>query len=244
MITDKTKNIIERLKKLIRKQKSCMEIGQVKEAEVAMLAINRLLTEYNLSLEEVLKTNDNAESPKVDIVEGNTIRFSTGAEFSFSQHLAATIAKYNYCQCLFSGLGTTAPSVKIVGMEINVQTCQFLFSFLKNNFTYNGDKYAKSKTLEPTKRMNIYRDFLAGTVAGVHEKFEAEQNEQTRGIIKWNDKAINKYFSEKNVYELTSRPNARRLNASAYYTGRTHGRNVQIAKGIDCQKNNQKILTN
>ncbi len=235
-------NILDRLKKLIRKHRGCLEIGQVHEAEAAMLAINRLLTEYNLSLEEVYGVKGDSETPpEVDIIEGNTIRFATGVEFQFSKKLASVIAKYNYCQALFVGLGTSGPGVRIVGMEINVQTCQFLFSFLRNNFRHNADKAAKAYSLEPTRRMNFYRDFLAGTVSGIAEKFQAEQTKQTAGIIKWNGAAIDRYLAEQNVNTLASRHdrNARALNANAYYKGREHGRNVQINKGL---KNN-KLLT-
>jgi hypothetical protein len=236
--------ILDRLKKLIQKHKGCLEIGQVHEAEAAMLAINCLLTEYNISLEDVYLKNDTA--PEVDIVEGNTIRFATGPEFQFSQRLATVIAKYNYCQALFVGLGSSAPAVKIVGLEINVQTCQFLFSFLRRNFTHNADKAAKQHSLEPNARMNFYRDFLAGTIAGIAEKFKAEQTSQTTGIIKWNGEAIERYLAEKNVREHKSRNNrdARSVNAKAYYKGREHGRNVKINKGLESQCNNNSLKQN
>ncbi|MDR2683808.1 MAG: DUF2786 domain-containing protein [Prevotellaceae bacterium] len=234
-------NILERLKKLIRKHKSCVEIGQIQEAEAAMLAINRLLTEYNLSLEDLYKIDSKTDTtpPEVTIIEGDKIWFRQGAEFQFVQKLAAVIAKYNYCKAVSGNLGTASPFMKIIGTEINVQTCQFLFSFLYNNFTFNGDKSAKAYSYEPLKKINFYKDFLAGTVAGIADKLEQEQNAQTTAIIKWNSKAIDSYLEEKNVYKLAhpKDPHARRLNANAWYAGRKHGQSVKIAKGISNKKN-------
>jgi len=238
-----SQKILDKLKKLIRKHKGCLDIGQIPEAEAAMFHINRLLTEYNLSLEDVYGVKNGSDTPpEIDIIEGNMIRFATGTEFQFSQQLASVVAKYNYCRALFVGLGTTAPAVKIVGTEINVQTCQFLFSFLRNNFTHNGNKAAKEYSLEPVRKMNYYRDFLLGTVAGVAQKFKAEQTEQITGIMKWNGDAIDHYLANKKVSEHKSRgpgrTSGRAMNANAYYKGHTYGKNVRIHKGIDNNNNN------
>jgi hypothetical protein len=234
-----TQNIIERLKKLIRLHKSAQQIGNIGEAEAAMLAINRLLTEYNLSLFDICEGD---EPPKVDIVKGNGIRFATGPEFLFVQNLIQVIAKYNYCKALFGGIGTSSPSMTLVGNAINVQTCQFLFSFLRNNFTYNADKNARKYSLEPSKRMGFYRDFLYGTVEGIARKFENEITEQTTAMVLFNSKAIDKYFEENNVNHIKLSIDGRSLNADAYWKGEEHGRKVQIKKGIENQNNNIKNL--
>ena len=227
-----TSAILERLKKLIRLHKSASAIGNVGEAEAAMLAINKLLTEYNLSISDVAGSASETEPIKTDIVEGDKIRFATGPEFTFSQNLLQVIAKYNYCRVLFSGLGTMAPTAHIVGSKINVDVCGFLYSFLKNNFTHNADLAAKKHSYEPVRRANYYRDFLLGTVGGIARKFEQERSEQTTAITLYNDKAINKYLEDKNVSSMKTgaNRNGRRISADAYFKGERHGRNVQIRR--------------
>lgn len=49
-ISDK---IVEKLKKLMRLQKSAQKIGSEGEANAAAAAISRLLTQYNLSLMDI-----------------------------------------------------------------------------------------------------------------------------------------------------------------------------------------------
>ena len=241
---DTTKNIIDKLKKLILKHKSCVEIGSVAEAEVFMNAINRLLLEYNLSLSDFGDVTENSEPPKVDIIEGSTIRFKTGSEFRFSTNLADVIAKYNFCRCLYCGLGTPSPTLTLVGNKINVQTCQFLYSFLRNNFTYNGDIAAKKHSLEPKQRLAYYGDFLLGTVEGIYRKFEIERTAQCTAVMLWNDKAITQYLEEKNVNHIKLSSSGKLLNMNAFWKGENHGRNVKISKGIDNQSNKFNKINN
>jgi hypothetical protein len=246
-----TTEILSKLKKLINKHRGCLAIGQIHEAEAAMFMINKLLLEYNLTLADVAGGGEMSEEEQnVDIIEGNKINIKVGDEFGFLTNLADVIAKYNFCKCLYSGIGTKLISLTLVGEKINVQTSQFLFSFLKNNFTYNADKAAKKHSLEPIRRNNYYRDFLRGTVNGIEYKFKKERTSESTAIILYNNKMIKKYLEKQKISEknFSCGGGGRKIDVNAYWDGEEYGRNVNIHKGIENQTNsnseNLKIINN
>jgi hypothetical protein len=229
-----SKEILGRLKKLIRLQKGALKVGSVGEAEAAALAIGRLLTEYNLSLADVEGSGDD-EAQTVEIVEGDTIRLVTGDDFRFSQFLLSVITRYNYCQVIFADLGRSRPSARIVGSEINTETCFFLYEFLSRWFKYHAGHEANRRALDPSRKRHIRESFLYGCIEGVEEKFKAEQTEQITALVISHKAMIEKYIKNKqmNFKRVNNINNRKRLDTGAYLGGRECGRSVQIRKRLD-----------
>ena len=208
-------------------------IGNIHEAEAAAIAINRILTEYNISLcdiEEPLK--------KDEILEENVLNKSSRYE-AFTRQLTACICKYNFCTSLWSA---TSRKVSIVGEEINVKVCLYLQSLLYNNFTYHAHKAANNIELM-SKRQAFIESFLLGCVTGIDDKFEAEQTSKSLELVKYNKHAIDLYLNSRNVRKAKSKtPNIK--DYCGFSNGFTHGRNISINKGIDnSTDNSQKTLS-
>ena len=90
-----TEKILEKLRKLIRLRDSAKKIGSEAEAEAAILAINRLLIEYNISLDEV---DEKAVDDFSDIQESDRLDCSDPFRSIWKHSLLSILAEHNFCK--------------------------------------------------------------------------------------------------------------------------------------------------
>jgi len=231
-----TKKIVTRLKKLMALRDGAMSIGNIHEAEAAALAINKILTEYNVAMytgEDEIK-----DEPIIgERAEQLNIRYE-----QFSRSLMASICKYNYCTSLLS-FTAIDKKITVIGDEVNVQTCWYLHSFLSNNFIHNAKINAKSIALMSKKKSYI-EAFLQGCVIGLSEKLQNEQNATTHALIKYNSEAVTLYLKTKNLMPKRKRQfgaASTLKDYAAFSSGYEHGRTVSINSGLTNSTDNKEL---
>lgn len=210
MLTDeKRKQILEKIRKLLALKESAEKIGSVGEAYAAARGVHRLLTEYNLSMEDVLGSKENDKGPKIEESDGISYHSHFGL---WKQQLMGVICKYNYCKCVCTSATKT---VYAVGTEANVAVCTWLYEYLvsafvalaKQNFRKFLDRYCLVGPNIPLKvaRLQIgekrtdefFHSYYIGTVSGLRENFEARQvSSKEKGLMVTFDKYINNYLNE------------------------------------------------
>lgn len=214
--------IIEKIKKLILHQKSAEEIGSLKEAEAFASKVQKLLNQYNISLEEI--SFEDLKESVIRVWMDCKIKSVSDTLGYFIMH---PIAKYNWCRVYSGGKGKMC----IVGTKENIEICEMIYNIVIPIFVSVGKKLHKESGSR--KGLDTFqREFLNGCAKGLGEKFKAEQqtfileNVKSDGLILRNDKAVAEYVEEKmNVGKSKKRSVP---NTGVYQQGVTTGKNTSI----------------
>ena len=239
---DKTAKILDKIKKLMKLQQSSEKIGNEHEAAQAARAIQRLLTEYNLSMDSI--GDPNAEDRKNMVTEDRDMSWfvpTIGGQWKVK--LAVTIASFNFCKILITN--SRARTFMIVGTPQNIETCKYLIELLTDRFVKIGKDYFKDYknrmeyVLNPISYDAYMRRFCEGAIIGLHHKLRDEARdirkeygeERVTSLVVVNDKDIAEYMAEK--YPVVGKVK----NASHYKNdnikakGYQTGRNTSLSSG-------------
>lgn len=234
--------IKEKLRKLIAKEESARELGNLAEAEAFASKIQQLLMEYELSIEE-LKANT-AESTAMGIEIFDLKPLLSRHESDWIEKLYSVASRLNFCMAIFSSKTT---ELKLVGTEMNREFTHYLAGQLipklrtlahKSFSEYNG----------PEKRNTYIRGFLRGAVMGIRERLLGDlekmkkENTQVQGLVLMKDRAL-KEFIQKEFPHLSSRNSNRLGGKEGAYQGYVAGKNVPINQGLNRGMGGTKLLS-
>lgn len=223
--------ILDKIKKLKALSESAAKINSIPESEAATMAMNDLLTKYNLSLMDV----DDADHGKssIEIERSDLISVQNPYGRLWKEGLLATLCKYNYCKAI-------AYSCKafIVGTKVNTMTVIDLFNTLQSVYLHNGKacydrekKHFKGGRLTEKYKRKYITSYLLGCSAGLSAKLRRIQSEECTAVAIRHDALIRDYISEK----LNAKP--RRVKKpkacySAYEKGLEDGKRMDLQKTI------------
>ena len=168
--------IQSKLRKLIKLQEGAIKIGSESEAAAAAAAIQRLLLQYNLSMEDIDVNEKPAQGVDEMTSSWYTYKF-IGGDWEF--RLMAVCAKHNLCKCLYHG-DKKHKKMLILGLPQNMETVKWLHSMLCERFVELGKaKYKEfSKTedsiIKPIGLDTYLRRYLVGCSLGLDEKLTVE----------------------------------------------------------------------
>lgn len=236
---DKVMRKIAKLKNLYEGAK---KINSMYEAECAAAAMNKLLAEYNLTLEEVESSRD---EEKATVIHEEVSGFAYKLGGTWEHNLTYVICKWNFCRCY--QYGGTFKRLIIVGEKQNIEIVKWLVDMLKERFVaFSKDRYKEYlKTLasweKPMSKDKFQRSYLAGCAAGLDEKLKQEHEREKKEDIELSAR-INALVVRKNtavteyVQKIWGRvkiTNGRKVNYdSARSVGYTDGKNTSINKPI------------
>lgn len=232
-------SILKKLKKLQRLYEGAKAIGSENEAENAALAIQRILFQYNLTMEQVDSAAEREERRKEEIIEEDTSGFtrkSIGGRWE--ARLVYVLCKYNLCRSFTCGSGYMR--IKIFGKRENIEIVKWLRDVLTESFVrlsvkrWNEFRESAEYLSSPMSKDRFQRAYLMGAVTGLEEKFEKEErkgnSEGVAALIVRNNAAIDLYVQNK--YRVVQGHASGRVgSADAYAMGRDDGRNAQVARG-------------
>jgi len=249
-------NVLSKLRKLKALYEGAKAINSEGEANAAAAAIQRLLIQYNLSMEEI----GSDEQKKADVViEETTSGFtykSIGGEWEF--RLVYVLCKWNFCKCF--QYGKTYKSLLIFGKQENLETVKWLRQLLSERFvSFSKTRYKEyQKTMEyahkPMSMDKYQRSYLMGCTAGLDSKLKEESDRdkiqdqdygtKVTALVVRNDSAISEYISNKYKTEKGRRT---KVNIdSSYAFGFNDGKNTelhkQVSSGAKSQVNEVKLL--
>ena len=230
--------ILDKIRKLLKLQQGAKEINSEGEAFAAAQAVQRLLTEYNLSLADVSDEDDE----KQKIVETDDFGYTSQYGNYWKQSLMITIAHYNYTQVLGNGYKR---KISLVGSEANVQICKELYDYLTKTFQRLAKKHLDEANAELNmqgKRYSAFgakkfiRSYLEGACAGLEENYQQRQptSEETALVVCHNE-MINDFLSEKYHRDIktTNIKCNSDVNESALMQGYNDGKSINLNSQIE-----------
>lgn len=228
--------IIEKLKKLMRLQKSAEKIGSEGEANAAAAAISRLLTQYNLSLMDV-DPEDRKASLRVQ--ESSKISFRDTYGNLWKRDLLRIICEFNYCRILlYSG----ETNMVVIGTEANTATVMYLYDLLRGIFRklapIRYDEFAQGKRgairTERYKRKYM-ASYLKGCACGLREKLwrESLTNEVSeKSLVVCHKQLIDDYMAGVSTVKRNPVKQKRKDIVEAFCVGYDDGKTTQTNKAI------------
>lgn len=177
---EKLDAIQKKLRKLQKMYEGAKAINSEGEAQSAAAAIQRILLEYNITMEEVGVEKDK-----------NVIEQETWSGFTYKSiggwwetRLVNVLCKFNFCRCFCAG--ASYKTLYIIGTEENRKQVQWFREFLSEKFVELSKKEYKeyldkfladpwNHGLKPMSKDKYQRSFLVGCTVGLERKLEEER---------------------------------------------------------------------
>lgn len=235
--------IMSKIVKLQKQYEGAKKIGSENEAAVAAALLNKLLLQYNLSLEDVTASEQRRDAITHEVISGFEYK-SVGGEWE--NVLTRVVCKYNLCRSYV--YGGSYKRLLIVGKEENKKLVKWLLAMLKERY-YEFSKTAYKEYKNSTEYIytryskdRFQRAYLLGCAEGLDAKLAAERENQKRqdetfstqikALIVQTDAALTNYV-ETTFGRAGHRTGGRTHASSARQAGFQEGRRTQLYKPID-----------
>lgn len=246
--------VFEKLKKLKKLYEGAKAIKSEGEAAAAASAIQRLLIQYNLSMSEIDKSNEedkHKDDVNKDIVNGFTYKGIGGV---WEYNLTYVICKWNFCKCFM--YGNTYKKLILLGKKENLEVVEWLRETLSRSFVEISQKrwqeYKKTREYElqypHISKDRFQRGFLIGCARGLDDKLKEisdrdKKKDQIFGtkvtaLVLRNNTAIDEYLNKMGVNIKTIHSTTSAGTHSAREMGYKTGRETDINKPISNQRKN------
>lgn len=256
MTDEERDTILLRIRKLLNLQENAKKIGSEGEAYAAAQGVHRLLTMYNLSMDEVPMGE---EKKSIDITETEMFSYANGYG-TWKRELLTVICMFNFCRCLVNSF---SKRMSIVGEKQNVIIVRQLYDYLvkafkrlaqekwwtrvtlygSNNFVSIPFDMAERKYGKDKKAL-FMKSYYTGAWCGLKEQFESLQptSEET-ALMVVHDEAINDYLSHDEHYtgEGRYRKGNDDMDYAAFSQGIVDGRSISLSRQLD--KKDKKEIT-
>lgn len=236
--------VLDKIKKLLKLQKSAEDLGNEGEAYAAANAVHRLLTAYNLSLSDI---TENKES-ELDIELSEYISYRNQYGNQWKRQLLTVICLYNYCRCL---INPSCQKMVIVGQVENVVIVKNLYDYLVEAFKrlslkrmneFNDLLLQQGKQLSMTGKKNFLSSYYIGAVFGLQDNLkENEPSTTEKGLMVCHETAIENFLQAHEFYNKRSfkgRKHKSHMIKEGITVGLNDGRNISLSKQINKNNNN------
>jgi len=228
--------IKEKLRKLIAKEESARELGNLAEAETFAAKIQSMLLEYELSLDEFKDKKGNlVEDVNKEKVELHDLLGSHEGNWIYKLYSACSPT--NFCFCIHP-YKYEYEYLTLIGTEMNREFVHYMVNQLVSKLRELARRSFKEYE-GPDKRNTYIRSFLSGAVKGIGERLEAERekakanSEQVYGLVLAKDAALQTFMeTEYPPGSLGSKKQRAPQSATGFIEGIMHGRSVGINKGV------------
>lgn len=248
MELEKVINKLNKLKNLYEGAKSINSLG---EAANAASAIQRLLTEYNLTMSEVeLKSKNEEDSILEQMTSGYTYKAIGG---SWEYRLLVVLCSHNFCKCF--EYGTSYKNLIMFGKKENIDMVNWLREVLSRNFVnFSNEEYKSLKDIDGVHRLDgekinkdkFQRTYLSGCVRGLDAKLCLKEEEtkekdndfkaKVTSLTIRNNQMLDEHISKK--YGKVKHENRKITDTAATFMGFRRGYATNVNQPIDNQQNN------
>lgn len=246
----KIDDVLKKLRKLQKLYENAKEINSEGEAAAAAARIQAILTEYNLTMDQVGESEDKEKSPMGhECTSGFTYKSIGGY---WEQKLFSTLCQFNYCKCLL--VNGSYKKLILVGEKHNVEIVRWLKDVLARVFVnLSNDRWKEFKgTLEhqmnPMCKEKFQRSYLIGAVQGLYQKLyeereaEKKKTEQVTALVLCKDKALQEYMGATFGKLGTTNKGNKIGSHTAQSMGYKDGKDVNINKAVDSTAKPRKEL--
>lgn len=227
--TETEERVIERIAKLL----ALAESPNQNEAEAAMAAAQRLMLKHNLEAREVRRDYAFAHLGE-----------PTGRVTESERILAMILGKHFFVEVIWVPVyrpldGKRGSVLEICGTSANLAIAEYVHAFL----TETAERlWREHKVAEGIWGNRDRRTFLAGVMAGFHEKLsrEAAAN-KAQGLVWIKDGDLHDFLRKRHPYIRHVRHAGQRKN-EAYAHGKAAGRTIVIHRGVKATAENRGRL--
>lgn len=235
-------SVLGKLRKLKNLYEGAKKINSEGEANAAAAAIQRLLAQYNLSMDEI-GTDEEKKKDEIlhEEVSGFTYK-SIGGEWE--NRLVYVLCKWNFCRCFI--YGKSYKNLIIIGKKENIETVKWLRELLSERFVafskvrFKEYKKTMEYALKPISLDKYQRSYLMGCAAGLDAKLKEESDREKKedevfgtkvtALIVRNDTAIKDYVANK-FGGTKSRKTHEKFDSARNY-GYKDGKNTSLNKAV------------
>lgn len=233
--------VLKKIKKLQKLYEGAKKINSEGEAAAAAAVIQKLLTKYNLSLEDL---NDEEKQEDGIMEEGQFCYTYKSIGGSWESRLLIVLCKWNFCVAMQKG--RSFKNMVIFGKKENIEMVKWLRVVLSNCFVELSKKrfeeYKKTANYaeHPIGIDTYQRSYLKGCVDGLNDKLREENKKdkeedvnfgaKVTALVVRNKTAIDEYIRSKYKVNKAHR-SAEKVNGIRMF-GYGDGRNVSINKPI------------
>lgn len=223
--------ILDKIKKLIAKQKSALEIGSVEEADTFAAKIQDLLVKYNVSIGDI-----SFEDRKANVSQKKVSTRIKSVSDRMGYHMMYVVAKHNLCRVYNY---EKSFEMLLVGTPGNIEICEMLYDLMLSVYISIGKR--KYQEMEYYVGLDTFlREFLTGCKDGLDAKYKAEKlrleqaNPGCTSLIIYNDKAIVEYvntvvvFSKRKTAQKAEKP-----KSDVYWEGYHTGKKTNLQERLD-----------
>ena len=237
---EERKRILAKIKKLLALKEGAEKIGSEGEAYAAANGVHRLLTEYNLSMADVMNESGKGNGP--DISQSDKISYASHFGL-WKQKLMGII-----CQSI---IAPRSKQVVIVGQEDNIAVCHQLYDYLVHAFVRLAKEHFQdylervegidgiipmsvAKLMLGEKNVNeFFHSYYIGTNNGLAVNFESRQpTSEEKALVLSHRSAIDEYLKKLNIRERRGTVNYSGLNGNAWQEGYNDGKNINLDRQI------------
>lgn len=178
--------IMSKIKKLKAQYEGAKKIGSENEAAVAAALLNKLLIQYNLSMDEIDFKERPVDQVTHEEVSGYEYK-SIGGEWE--NRLTSVICSYNLCRCYV--LGSSYKRLVIVGRRENLELVKWMVSMLKERYVefskkaYKAYKESAEYLYTRYSKDRFQRSYLLGCTEGLNHKLHEEREREKRDDAKF-----------------------------------------------------------
>lgn len=241
--------IMSKIKKLKAQYEGAKKIGSENEAAVAAALLNKLLLQYNLTMDEV-DLSERPEDPiNHEVISGFEYK-SIGGEWE--NRLTNVLCKHNLCHSYV--YGSSYKRLLIVGKRENMELVKWMLAMLKERYVAFSKTAYKEYKESPDYRYTRYskdrfqRSYLLGCAEGLDEKLTAERERekkedqtfaaQVNALVVQSDGALKAYVAEQ-FGKTGHRTGGHTTAYSARQAGREEGRRTELYKPISDNQHKQ-----
>jgi hypothetical protein len=225
--------IIDKIRKLIRHERSARDMGSAAEAEAFAAKIHALLLQHKISMSEVAVEDEQAEPPRVgeeEIPIGGKPRY--GSVRKEDSRLMNVIAKHHFCQAIIIG-GTNL--VILVGAEDDRAVVAEMFRFL-NSTMKRLARLEEEKTKAARRSVRRFKPhFYLGFAGAIHRRYAKMREAADAGstaLIRA-DALVKSYVQENLKTEpVQPRKEKKSINKNGYFAGVAAGSQVSLGTNV------------
>lgn len=235
--------LIDKIRKLITKQKSAEEIGSLAEAAIFAAKIQDLLTKYNLEIADI---GDAQEKPKMGKAVFSDIKTRKN-EGEWEPLLYSVLAKFNYCMLITHSSGSIINFVSLIGTKDNIEIVKFLGDQLQAKIRILEKMDWQEHGRDTSEKRNTFRrGYFLGAISGIEKQLRDQRDAQmaaqckVTSLVVQTDKdlkeAVSKLFGS-----LSTKKAGKSSSSVGKVLGKQRGEGISINKGVDNKYSNKSL---
>jgi len=226
--------IIDKIKKLIRHERSARKCSTPEEAAAFAARVQQLCIQHKIDAENINVEDEATRGPQIgdeEYVTGHARRSWSSRVSSEDSILINCVAKAHFC-CAIVNKGTNI--VTLIGEEQDRAVCRAMFEYLRDQMR-RGCQLARREQIKRRRTVRRFRYFYCfGFVAAVgyrYEQMREAANNTTTALVRA-ESLVNAHVEAN--YETTTRSTSLdgRKNWAAIGAGARHGREVNLATNV------------